>query len=110
MPFLTLMYLKYGVCLLPAKQHKACGTCCHCLVLEIAVLNMQAADLLAIEEQVQAVCSALATRIFDAQATCYTTGMHEVPQQVFLYAFVLPFESLVGTFTVTSIFLPSSLL
>jgi hypothetical protein len=60
-------------------------------VFETAVLNMQAADLLAIEEHVQDVCSALATRIFDAQATCHTTGMQEFPQQVLLYAFVLPF-------------------
>jgi hypothetical protein len=50
------------------------------------VFNMQAADLLAIEEHVQDVCAALAARMFDATATCHTTGMQEFPKQVFLRA------------------------
>jgi hypothetical protein len=52
------------------------------------VLSMQAADLLAIEEHIQDVCTALSAKMFDATATCDTKGIQEFSKQVFLTATV----------------------
>jgi hypothetical protein len=69
---------------------------------------MQAADLLAIEEHVQDVCSVLASRMFGAKAPRDSTGIQEFPQQVFLDSTPTAFESLVNAswclFTVMSNF------
>jgi hypothetical protein len=59
-------------------------------------LSMQAADLLAIDEHVQDVCTELATRMFDAKATPDTTGIQEFQRQVFLNATLPSFDPLVG--------------
>jgi hypothetical protein len=60
---------------------------------------MQAADLLAIEEHVQDVCTALAGRMFDAQATHHSTGIQQFPKQVFLHATSRLFGCLPVTFS-----------
>jgi hypothetical protein len=58
---------------------------------------MQAADLQAIEEHVQDVCTTLAARMFDAKELHHTTGIQQFPKQVFLHANLRLSASLVDT-------------